>query len=428
MHTTFCRRKFISSGLRLSVAVLFMAVLVAPASAIQSEPSYSVDVFDVGTGLSVLVRGPAWNVLFDGGSNDESDRHNRLLELIPAAGLAKGSRLDYVILSHPHTDHELLLDDVFENYKVGEVWDSGEINQVCSYYQFVKAIEASQKSSSKTIYRTTLNNKGDHHMPVFTGHSCFGSGKTDTPQLNYGEQLIGAEASDKPTQVEFPDGARMTLLYATDPHAPDFRDNDKSYNDFSFVVSLVLGEKTVLLMGDAQGGPRETPLDHHDVDHTIEKKLLDCCMKQLPADFMVVGHHGSETSSRNEFLDAVDGRRETADQFGAPTGANQRTMHYVISAGPHKYSSVRLPDADVVDDIRARFSNPDEHVWRTDLHDLACNDKSNVKPCPSDSFTPCKDRPIGPTRVGSNENGLYGGCNNVKALITGSKLEMSYWP
>ncbi len=414
----------------LAVTILGAGTNIA-AQPPEADPSYTVDVFDVGTGLSVLVRGPSWNVLFDGGSNDESNKYNRLLDLIPAAGLANGSHLDFVILSHPHTDHDLLIDDVLDNYSVGEIWDSGAVNQVCSYFDFVKAVERKQ-GSSDAVYRTAIHTKGDSHMPIFKGHSCFGPSKTNTPKLKFGERLIGAETShDNPTQVTFDDGAKMTLLYGTDPHAPDYRDNDKSYNDFSFVVSLELGSKTILLMGDAQGGPRATPRDHPDVDHTIEKKLLDCCMDLLPADFMVVGHHGSETSSRNEFLDAVDGR-DTRDAPGeAPMVPNRRTMHYVISAGPHKYSSVQLPDEVVVDDLRGRFSKPDRHVWRTDLHDLACDDKNNnVVPCrPARKFTPCIARETtGSDKIGHPKSGPYGGCDNVRAVITGSNIVVSYWP
>ena len=415
---------------------LMMVVILLSIDAVltaQSAPthSYTVDVFDVGTGLSVLVRGPSWNVLFDGGSNDESNKFNRLPDLMAAAGLASDSHLDYVILSHPHTDHDLLLDDILDNYSVGEIWDSGAVNQVCSYFNFIKAVEREQQATN-AVYRTAIHTKGSSHMPVFKGHSCFGPSKTDTPKLKFGERLIGAETSHgNPTQVKFDDGAKMTLLYGTDPHAADFRDNDKSYNDFSFVVSLLLGGKTVLLMGDAQGGPRATPRDHPDVDHTIEKKLLDCCMDLIQADFMVVGHHGSETSSRNEFLDAVDGR-DTRDVDGlAPVVANSQTMHYVISAGPHKYSSVQLPDEVVVEDLRGRFSQPDKHVWRTDLHDLACDDKNNnvLSSCPSEVFTPCINRdPSNGDKIGHPRSGRYGGCDNVRAVINGSEMVVSYWP
>ncbi len=392
------------------------------------EPTYTVDVFDVGTGLSVLVRGPTWNVLFDGGSQDESVSNNRLPLLLGAAGVPKSAKLDYVILSHPHKDHVLLLPDIIEGYDVGEVWDSGALNATCVYYYFLKAVQDKQDSAS-LVYRTAIYGAGNTHMPTFSGSSCYGpsGSSTDVLHLEYGEQLVGAQrAHDSPTQVTFADGATMTVLYATDPTAPDYRATDTNYNDFSFVVRFQLGEKTLLLTGDAQGGNRETPMDHPDEDGTIEKKLLDCCMDLLPADLMVVGHHGSETSSRDEFLDAVDGR-DTRNTIPHQPVPNQRTMFYAVSSGPHAYSGTELPDSVVISDLRARFAAPDEHVFRTDLHDQDCSSaQNNVKPCSTPAFVPCPQR--GDQRIGDSKNGQYGGCDNIRAVIDASGLRVSYWP
>ncbi len=38
---------------------------------------------------------------------------------------------------------------------------------------------------------------------------------------------------------------------------------------------------------------------------SIEGKLLNCCKEDLKSDILVVGHHGSKTSSRKLFLDAI---------------------------------------------------------------------------------------------------------------------------
>lgn len=43
--------------------------LVAPLAA--AGPTFTIDVFDVGTGLSVLTRGPDFSLLYDAGSNDD---------------------------------------------------------------------------------------------------------------------------------------------------------------------------------------------------------------------------------------------------------------------------------------------------------------------------------------------------------------------
>ncbi len=400
------------------------------AAAGQAASTYTVDVFDVGTGLSVLVRGPSWNVLFDGGSQDDYRTHNRLLPLLAAAGVHPNStRLDYVILSHPHKDHVLLLPEIIDSFEVGEVWDSGALNETCVYYAFLKAVQHKQENGG-LIYRTALYNKGYTHMPVFRGSKCYGpaGSSSDTPHLVYGDQLLGAQRmGTDTTAVTFADGATMTVLHATDPTASDYRANDRNYNDFSFVVQFNLAGKKVLLTGDAQGGNRETPMDHPDEDGTIEKKLLDCCMDLLPSDFMVVGHHGSETSSRDEFLDAVDDR-DTRSVMPHEPMHNKRTMFYAVSSGPHAYSRVELPDSVVISDLRARFSSPDDHVFRTDLHDQVCSAAhNNVKPCALPPFVPCRER-RDTTKIGGRQDGPYGGCDNIRAIIDDSGIRVTYWP
>jgi competence protein ComEC len=108
----------------------------------------------------------------------------------------------------------------------------------------------------------------------------------------------------------------MTFLYADGSKRPDFNQN-------SLVVRLNLGSHRVLLMA-----PSAPP----NAD-SIEGKLLACCAADLKAEVLVAGHHGSKTSSRKKLLDAV--------------GANT----FIVSAGPTKYATVVLPDAEIVAEL-----------------------------------------------------------------------------
>jgi len=106
-----------------------------------SMPTFTIDVVDVGTGLGVLVRGPDFTMVYDAGSNDDQANgvSNRMLAYLKLVAPAL-STIDHVVLSHPHTDHVLLLADLFGAYSVLQVWDSGRLNDVCGYRAFLTAV------------------------------------------------------------------------------------------------------------------------------------------------------------------------------------------------------------------------------------------------------------------------------------------------
>jgi hypothetical protein len=92
------------------------------------------------------------------------------------------------------------------------------------------------------------------------------------------------------------------------------------------------------------------------------------------------------TSSRKSFLDAV----------GATI--------FVVSSGPVKYGSVVLPDAAVIEELTRRG-----RVFRTDIDDGACAAHQ--------------------AKIGPDEDGRSGGCNNVRISMSGSSpsITSDYW-
>ena len=126
-------------------------------------------------------------------------------------------------------------------------------------------------------------------------------------------------------------------------------------------------------MGDAEAGGRKAPSVPPSAG-SIEQVLLTCCSSELAAQVMIAGHHGSLTSSRRALLDAV--------------GASV----FVVSSGPTKYGSVVLPDADIVSELQSRGQ-----VFRTDTNDAACA--------------------INPSKIGPDNDGHAGGCDNIRLVI-----------
>lgn len=139
------------------------------------------------------------------------------------------------------------------------------------------------------------------------------------------------------------------------------------------MLRLDLGGTRVLFMGDAEAGGRQPP-GVAPSQQSIEGILLACCRADLAADVLIVGHHGSMTSSRRAFLDAV-----------RPTFA-------VVSSGPVQYGSVVLPDAPIITELTGRAQ-----VFRTDGNDQACGQNS--------------------AKIGPDADGRPGGCDNVRIVI-----------
>lgn len=336
---------------------------IAPCPTVPGGPSstdvaFELHAIDVGTGLSVLVRGADFALLYDAGSNDDMARgtDNRTLAYIKTLQPPL-QKLDHVVLSHPHRDHVELLPDVVAELKPGEVWNSGAYNDICGYRNFLLAIAA----DPSVKYHTATQDLGDEQI-VMGPKNCYGDSQ---PQQTVTLSHAGRITNDK---VALGQSASMTFLYA------DGSNHSGRYNENSLVVRLDLGSRRVLLMGDAEAGGRQPPTSE-PTSSSIEGKLLTCCAPELKADVIVVGHHGSKTSSRKKSLNAV------------------AASIFIVSAGPTKYATVVLPDAEIVAELETRGQ-----VFRTDLEDDACLASSD--------------------KVGPDDDGKPGGCDNVFVTIS----------
>ncbi len=105
------------------------------------------------------------------------------------------------------------------------------------------------------------------------------------------------------------------------------------YNNYSVVIRMDYGETSVLFTGDAEKESEEEMLERYG---DAAGGMLDC-------DLIKVGHHGSDTSSTQAFLDAV------TPEYG------------VISCG--KGNSYGHP----IQEILVRYEAMDVTLYRTDL-------------------------------------------------------------
>lgn len=75
-----------------------------------------------------------------------------------------------------------------------------------------------------------------------------------------------------------------------DVYSP-MKESYEEFNDYSPIMKLTFGDKKLMFTGDAET--------------LVEKEVLSKYSKDLKADVLKFGHHGSSTSSSNEFIQAV---------------------------------------------------------------------------------------------------------------------------
>ena len=324
-----------------------------------STAPYRVHMVDVGTGLAIFVEGPDFSLLYDGGSNDDlaTGPNNRLVAYLRNLRPSM-TTIDHVVLSHPHRDHVQLLPDVFEAYQVKNVWDSGIPNLICPYRAFLRLIRDKQ-----VAYHDAHNTTGPHVVTFNSKPECGVDGVPQDVAIPHAAHLRKLE------RHTIGSSAHMTFL--TEDAA-----QHSSFNQNSLVLLLELGSSRILLMGDAEAGGRKDP-SKPPTPKSIEGILLKCCSAELKSDVLVVGHHGSKTSSRNAFV--------------SKSGARV----FLVSSGPTKYDEVTLPDPEVTTQLD-RIGT----VYPTYKNDDACK--------------------LATAKIGPDHDQKAGGCDNLVLTISES--------
>ena len=185
--------------------------------------------FDVGQADSILVKQNHNTVLIDAGNNEDGKYIVKYLNYI---GLED---IDLVVGTHPHEDHIGGLDDVIDNFLIGEIYMPDAISTSKTFEDVLVSIE----------YKNYFLN---------------------IPQID--------------SEIQLGDMIFKVLYTGND-------END--LNNTSIVLKLIFGNTSYLVMGDATSN--------------TERLILN---KNIRANVLKVGHHGSKYSTTNEFLNKVD--------------------------------------------------------------------------------------------------------------------------
>jgi len=245
-------------------------------------------VLDVGQGDAALLDFPDGSLwLIDGGGFVGSPVDPGRSVILPELRARRRSRIDVMVLSHPHPDHFSGLESVLGAVEVGEFWDTGQ---------------GSVEGAGPTYARVRALLR-DRHVRVRGPAELCGEGR-------YG-------------------GVAVQVLSPCPSYRPGVGANDNS-----FVIRLVFGARAFLFTGDAE--------------HEAEQALLERGVP-LAADFLKAGHHGSRTSSSPEFLDAVKPSVASMstgirNRFGHPHAATLEKLKQrgILALRTDRYGGIRI--------------------------------------------------------------------------------------
>lgn len=215
--------------------IYFAAGLRSPAYTGHEEGTVSVHFIDVGQGDCALIRTGQREILIDCGEYDE---YTKVAGYLRAQGI---SRLDTVIMSHPHSDHMGCMYRIIRRFGAG-----GLVMPEIPEYMI-------PFSSSFSELMKTVN---DRKIPV--------------------TYAVPGEHIDT--------GGCGTLEVTAPVRTYD------DLNNFSDVVRFTYGEVSFLFTGD--------------IESEAEADILDSGA-DISADILKVPHHGSGTSSSRLFVQAV---------------------------------------------------------------------------------------------------------------------------
>lgn len=282
----------------------------------RNDDEMKIYFVDVGQGDCTIIQFPDdTNMIIDGG-NTTSETLTQVLRYVNALKIKK---FDYLLLTHPDSDHNGALDDVINYCDIGEIFMPYCINSNINlgYKEFVKraySCGAEINYSEMNDYVFTKDIDKYFYMLFLSPYSV------DTPGGQY-EKLNKAN----PSSLE--------------------------KNDVSAVCYLSYADTSCLFMGDASANIEAQLLNTQQAtvfddslfttNVTYDNKNYKITADIKDIDIFKVPHHGSTSSSRVEFINYVS--PETS----------------VISVGKNSYSH---PSQKVV----SRLYDVNSSIYRTD--------------------------------------------------------------
>ncbi len=222
--------------------VLILANIFLWGSVLSNENWLYVTFLDVGQGDAIFIQFPdGKTMLIDGGPQSENFDAADFF-ILPFLKRKHIRRLDTIVLTHADNDHIGGLPEILRHIDVRRVVDNGIYHD----------------SDVCRVYKYLLDSLGVEHVAV-----------------------------RKPMVL---DSTGAYCLFALQPMKDFFRMNPDDVNNNSVVLKLIYGERKFLFTGDIEGEAEQALIRYGDF---------------LGADVLKIAHHGSNTSSSEEFVRSV---------------------------------------------------------------------------------------------------------------------------
>lgn len=232
----------------LIVVILVMADVGYWINKVQFNNKLRVSFIDVGQANACLVELPGGEkMMIDGGGFPRDHFDVGKMVIAPFLWQSKILKIDYLVLSHPQSDHMNGLRFIAQAFHPKEFWYNGDEVGTPSFQELIHIIE--EKNIKK-------------RMPA---------------DMTKGRKINGSNIEILHPK---PDGQPMYLL-----------ESETRLNNNSLVVKISFCGKSFLFPGD--------------LESEGEKVLISNATESLRSDVLLVPHHGSRSSSSIEFLKTV---------------------------------------------------------------------------------------------------------------------------
>lgn len=216
------------------VCIIISAVLLCACSYVMEDADYSnsfnIHFLDVGQGDSIFIEIPnGETMLIDSGENGLGE------DIIDYIEGKNHNTIDYLVATHPHSDHIGSMAYIVENFDIGKIY-------------------MPKVSTNTKTFENLLTSIDDKKLKISEAKAGVTIADNDT----FTAQILA------PTEID-----------------------ENNLNNCSAVIKVTYGETSFLFTGDAE----MEELEEIDAD--------------LSADVLKVGHHGSRTSTNEEFMEKV---------------------------------------------------------------------------------------------------------------------------